>query len=352
MMVVLNHIDVVPEDRREAMLDDLRKVLAADGLGDIPVIATSARFGEGIADLKAAIAGRVRDKGAKLDRIGTDVTAAAEAMREAGGTGRARARQDGQGSIGGCVCRRCGVPTVVSAVRKSSEQRARQATGWPLTKWLGRLRRDPLKRLHLDLDEEGRKLTAIARTSLPEATPVQRARVDMAVREAADKVSADLTPAWSDSIRRASVSQIGDLGDALDKAIAHTDLGVSRTPVLWRLTQVLQALLFVAAVAGGLWLLGLAVLDYLQVDVPAAPKVAGMALPTLLLLAGAGAGIALSLIFRGLGGLSAKSRARTANRRLRAAITEVAEDLVLAPIEAEVEQYDRSRSGLNAALSR
>lgn len=90
MMVVLNHIDVVPEDRREAMLDDLRKVLAADGLGDIPVIATSARFGEGIADLKAAIAGRVRDKGAKLDRIGTDVTAAAEAMREAGGTGRAR----------------------------------------------------------------------------------------------------------------------------------------------------------------------------------------------------------------------------------------------------------------------
>ena len=50
MLVVLNHIDEVAVDRRESMVDDLRRLLAEDGLGGVPVIATSARHGEGIPD--------------------------------------------------------------------------------------------------------------------------------------------------------------------------------------------------------------------------------------------------------------------------------------------------------------
>ena len=36
MMVVLNHIDTVPEDRREAMLADVRRLLDQDGLAGVP----------------------------------------------------------------------------------------------------------------------------------------------------------------------------------------------------------------------------------------------------------------------------------------------------------------------------
>ena len=39
-----------------AMVADLRRLLAEDGLGDVPVIATSARHGDGIPELSGAIA--------------------------------------------------------------------------------------------------------------------------------------------------------------------------------------------------------------------------------------------------------------------------------------------------------
>ena len=54
MLVVLNHIDEVPDDRRDAMLADVRRLLDADGLGGVPVLATSARTGEGIDELRAS----------------------------------------------------------------------------------------------------------------------------------------------------------------------------------------------------------------------------------------------------------------------------------------------------------
>ena len=38
MMVVLNHIDTVPEDRRDAMIADVRRLLDQDGLGEVPVL--------------------------------------------------------------------------------------------------------------------------------------------------------------------------------------------------------------------------------------------------------------------------------------------------------------------------
>ncbi|MFT4010439.1 MAG: 50S ribosome-binding GTPase [Nocardioidaceae bacterium] len=352
MMVVLNHIDVVPEDRRDAMVADLRGLLKDDGLGAVPVIVTSARYGEGIAELKDAIARRVRDKAASLDRLSIDVQQAARALQELSGTAPAGdiARQS-KAELVDAFADAAGVPTVVSAVNQAARRRGAQATGWPLTKWLGRLRRDPLRRLHLDLGDEGRSLAQVARTSVPEATPVQRARVDLAVRGVADSVGAELAAPWASAVRAASTSRLDDLGDALDKAVAGTDLGVARTPVLWRLIQVLQVVLFGAAVVGALWLLGLAVTDYLKMEEPTTPRVAGMALPTLLLLAGVVAGIGLAVVFRWLGGLRARSKARAANRRLRDAISDVTEELVIAPIETEVAAYSRARSGLAAALS-
>jgi hypothetical protein len=105
-----------------------------------------------------------------------------------------------------------------------------------------------------------------------------------------------------------------------------------------------------AALVGGLWLLGLAVLGYLQISVPSAPDSAGLPLPTLLLLGGVALGILLGLVCKAVVSLSARSRARSADRRLRAAIGEVTEKLVVEPVEAEVEAYRATRAGLSTAL--
>ena len=146
------------------------------------------------------------------------------------------------------------------------------------------------------------------------------------------------------------MARLPDLNDALDKAVSSTDLGVSRTPVWWRLVRVLQWVLMVAALVGGLWLLGLAVLGYLQISAPSTPRSSGLPLPTLLLLGGVALGILLGLVCKAVVGLSARSRARSADRRLRSAIGDVTETLVVQPVEAEVEAYRATRAGLAAAL--
>ena len=350
MLVVLNHIDEVPTDRRAAMVEDVRRLLEEDGLHGVEVIATSAKHGDGISELKRAIAARVTAKKSVKARLMADVSASATRMREANGDAKpgdvARARK---GELVDAFADAAGVHTVVTAVEKSTRTRAAHATGWPVTAWLGKLRPDPLKRLHLDLGTDGKKLTSVARASLPEATPVQRARVDTAVRSVADDVAAQLTPPWAAAVRRASVSRLPDLNDALDKAVTGTDLGVSRTPLWWRLVRVLQWLFLLSALGGGLWLLGLMVMGYLQLPEPTTPDYGGLPVPTLMLLGGVAMGVVLGLLSKVFVAWSARSRARAAEKRLRAAIGEVTERLVVEPIEHEVIAYRTTRDGLAAA---
>jgi hypothetical protein len=350
-MVVLNHIDEVPEERRESMVADLKRLLKDDGLEGIPVITTSARHGDGIPQLKSEIAARVAAKKATRQRLLADIKDAAERLREHNGDAKpadvARARKT---ELVDAFADAAGVPTVVRAVDKATRVRARRATGWPVTKWLARLRPDPLKRLHLDLGPRAKELTGEARSSVPEASQIERARVDTVVRAVADDATADLTHPWASAVRHASVSRLDDLNDALDRAVAGTDLGVGRTPVWWKLVRVLQWLLFFVAVAGGLWLAGLAVMAYLQLPDPATPEYRGLPLPTLMLLGGVVAGLLVALLSRLLVSVGARRKARSADRRLRGAIGEVTEELVIEPIESELAAYRLARDGLATAL--
>ena len=355
MLVVLNHIDEVAEARRPEMLADLRRRLAEDGLETVPVIATSARDGDGIPELTDAIAQQVGEKKAVKARLMADVGAVAQRMQHLNGDARpgdvARARKT---ELVGAFADAAGVPTVVHAVELSTRRRAGQATGWPVTSWLSRFKPDPLRRLHLDLDRRGggRELTAAARASVPEPTRVQRARVDTAVRALSDDVGSELSPPWADAVRRASTSRLPDLNDALDRALTSTDLGVSRTPLWWRAVRLLQWLLMLGALVGGLWLLVLAVLGYLQLSPPATPDRYGLPLPTLLLLGGVALGVLLGLVCKAVVRLSARRRARSADRRLRGAIDEVAVRLVVEPVQAEVEAYRATREALATAVRR
>lgn len=349
MVVVLNHIDTVPPDRRQAMVDDVRRLLDADGLPDVPVFATSAREGDGVAELRAEIVRRVADKKSTRHRLEADLRAIAARLNEECGTGKPRslAKQRVE-SMEQALADAAGVPTVVSAIERSTRMRASQATGWPLVSWVSRLRPDPLKRLHLDLGAAGKQLSSRARTSMPEATPVQKARVDSEVRELADDVAAGMTQPWAESIRRASLAHLPQLTDRLDLAIAETDLGVAKLPVWANLVRVLQWGLILAALVGGVWSVAMAASGTLGSD--EVPEYAGITLPLLLLLGGVGLGILLALICRVLVGATARTRAALAGRRLREAVHEVSAELVVAPIEAELDAFRTVRNGLTTAL--
>ena len=351
MVVVLNHIDTVPEDRREAMVDDVRRLLVADGLAKVPVIALSARQGVGLAELRGEIAQRVSAKKMTRARLDADLKAAASRMEAASGSARGRdLPKDRVVALEDALAEAAGVPVVVDAVERSTRLRAGRATGWPVTAWLSRFRPDPLKRLHLDLGTEGRHLTGRGRTSAPQATQIQRARVDTEVRALADDVSRDLALPWAEAVRHASVSRLRDLGDRLDRTLADTDLGVGRMPVWAGAVRLLQWLLILAAVGGAGWLAALAVLGYLQMPEPSTPEAGGFPVPTLLLVGGVALGIVLALACRLLVRMTARRRAHGADHRLRAGVGSVAEELVIAPVEAELRAYTAVRTGLARAL--
>ncbi|HQR25752.1 MAG TPA: 50S ribosome-binding GTPase [Nocardioides sp.] len=351
VLVVLNHIDTVPPDKREPMLADVRRLLSDDGLSGVPVLAVSARHQEGIEELRSQIAQRVADKKAVRARVEADVRAEAEKLDLATGPAASPSLPAARvAALDDALADAAGVPTVVAAVRESTRLRANRATGWPVVAWLSRLRPDPLKRLHLDLGEAGRALTGTARTSVPEATQVQRARVDTEVRALADEVSRGMSHPWQASIRHASVSRFDELGDRLDAALARTDLGVARIPVWAGLVRVLQWLLILAALVGAGWLALLAGGSYLRLPEPETPDWRGLPVPTLLLVAGVGLGILLALVCRLLVAATARRRSGAADARLRAAISEVSQELVVQPVADELSAYSRVRAGLQTAL--
>ncbi|MDK3255081.1 GTPase [Blastococcus capsensis] len=341
LMVVLNQIDRLDEAAARACLADLRGLLDREGLAATPVLAVSARTGAGLAELRGELARRVGARRAATERLLADVRGSAAELavhcpEEAAGSSRRWGRPAAGGSVPGDVvddltdalAEAAGVPTVTAAVERSTRRTGTGRTGWPVLRWTRKLRPDPLTRLHLG-DER-------ARTSLPSAGAVERARMATAVREVRDAAADGLAPAWRDELRRTAEVSEDRLADALDRAVGGTELGSDRVPLWQRAAGGLQWLLLVTALVGALWLLALVGLGFFQLDdVVPLPRVEGLPLPTLLVGGGLLAGALLALVARPLVSLRARRQARAADRRLRAAVRGVAEEELLAPM-AEV----------------
>jgi GTPase Era involved in 16S rRNA processing len=347
MLVVFNHLDEIPAEERDSTLADLRRLLAIDGLAEIPLVATSAKTGEGVDDLKRALVKRIRAKRSAADRLTADAATATHRLIEASGLedpGSLDERR--QTALVDVLAEAAGVPVVVEAVEFSAAARRRQSTSWPALRWLAQFRNDPLAELRLG----GAHVDDGERSAVPSPTKVQQARVDVAVRDLADDAAQGLTPPWGDAVRRASTSDFDDLHDALDKAIASTDLGVSRKPGWVHALGVVQWLLFLSALGGLGWLATLTVMDLSGGGAPDPPTIGSMSVPLLMALVGSVLGICFGFLARLAVDVSARRTAEHADHALRQSIATVAHQRLFAPIEAELVAYDATRSALRAAL--
>jgi len=345
IVVVLNHLDVVPEARRDSMLDDVRRLLVDDGLADVPLVGLSAREGWGVDELRDEVGRRVADKALARGRVDVDVRAAAERLADAAGAGHgAPPRSLGDARVEafeGALADAAGVPVVVRAVEGSVRRRARRATAWPLLAWLPTLRKDPVTASGLELgDESGRQLGG--KSYLPRVAPVERPRTDAATRDLADEHTAGLPPAWADAVRRVTTERSGDLADRIDGSLASSDLGIAKLPAWVRLVQALQWLLLLVAVGGAVWY-GLAL----------AGVVRGLALgpvdvPLLLVVVGLVGGLVLTVVAWSSVRRTARFRADVADRMMRRAVSDAAGELVVTPLRAELAAH----AELSSALAR
>ena len=360
MTVVLNQIDKLSIDERAACIRDLGRLLDSEGLGRVDVLGVSAETDEGVDRLRSRLAQLVTEKKAAAQRLAADVVVAADRLSAVSGEAvtpdLSRTALD---RMNVALGKAAGVPVVSEAVGKAWRHRGGLATGWPVLAWVSRFRPDPLRRLHLDRISGGRGGKSQAaieagppgRTSLPATTGVQRAGVDSAVRAFADDASRGLSRGWADAIKAAARSESSVLPDGLDRAIAGTDLDLDRHRGWWQAVRVLQWLFVIVVVAGLGWLASAFVLAFMQL--PPLPKVSwwGLPAPTVLVVGGVLAGLLTAGLARIGVEVGARRRERTAGKALRRSIAGVTRELVVAPVQVELDRYERARAALERARS-
>lgn len=346
-LVVLNQVDRLSADELQQCLSDLRRLLVEDGLDRVPVLPVSARTGQGLGDLGDLLRGAVSRRKAVDERIAADARAAANALHEASGNGE-------PGSVGSATRRdlidalvgAAGVDAVADAVEHAYAERSQEQAGWPVYRWIRRRRPDPAGRLGLDHSPP----SELVSSSVPAPTPVQRAPAESAVRTLGDAAAGSAAGPWRNRIRDAAAASSDELPDALDQAVVSTDLQLDASPVWWRLTNAVQWLAFGAAAVGLLWLLVSTGASFFERDFGAF-EVRGLPVSVVLLVGGVVVGLIIAAIARWAGRHGAHRRADQVRKSLRAAITSTADEVVMAPVEAELDRYRGFVRALTAARS-
>jgi len=347
-VVVLNQVDRLSAQEAATCLADLERLVAEDGLVGARVVAASARTGQGLDALRAMLDEAAARREASARRWAADLrTAAAAVSVELGPAARREPARPTARLVAGLE-RAAGVPTVVSAVRGSFRRDAHAATGWPVTRWLGRFRPDPLRRIGLRTPAARPEL---ARTSLPTATPTVLAAARTAVRDYAADATAGLPDAWALDARRRATESTGGLADALDQAVAGTQLDAAERPAWWRAVGVLQWVVLGVLVVGLLWLAVLAVLDYFRLPPPPVAEWHDFPVPTLMVVGGVVVGLLLALLSRLAAAVGARRRAGRAARRLRRSVEAVARERVVAPVDAVIADLGRARDAARRAAA-
>ncbi len=370
MLVLLNQSDTLGEADLPAVLADLTDRLAADGLPGVRVLPTSATTGAGIEDLVTAISAVAVDRANVRRRLAADLATAAEHLAQlcppADAPGvRTQLRRHLTEELAAAA----GADRVADAVATSYRMTARARTGWPVTRWLGRFRADPLRRLHLGggtgrrpADQrpaggaDGQVLTA---PSMPEPDPAAQARVGRALAQAADAVVGAAVPPWRHYLR-GGVGQSGaevtaQAQDAISEVLARSpDRREGRDPSWFALVGALQWLLLAVLVVGLGWVALVVLLRYLGVDpvwtpqlgpVPAEepwPALPAIPWPVVLLAGAAVLGVLVALAAGVAARVGAARRRRRTHRRITEAIRAVADAAVLDPLaarSAEVQEY-------------
>ena len=355
-IVVLNQVDRLPSGGEEQIAADLARLLERDGLQQHEVIGTSTRTGVGLDALRSRLHDAVEHSDAARHRLGADLRTAAGGLLDSVGESGAGVPDRARDELVDALARSAGVPTVVDAVARDFRMESLARTGWPFTRWVRAVRPAPLKRLRLDRDVAGSPditeqdvRAVLGRSSIPPPATAARAAVDLAARRIGTSAGEGLPTRWADAVADAARPADADLADELDQAVLRTSLR-GRKPLWWAVLGPLQVVLALAALAGLVWLVVIALAGWLQLpDVPTA-DIGPFAMPFLLLVGGLLAGLLLAAIARWLAAIGARKRAATVDKRLRRAIGEVGDARVVEPVEQVLSQHDRTRAGIERAL--
>lgn len=351
-LVVLNQVDRLTDAQVQTCLADLRQLLDADGLRGVEVLGASARTGVGLDGLRAAIAKVAEGHVAARRRLTADLRTVAGRLRADVGDAEPDVPAAEFDRLVEALTRTAGMPVVLDAVGRDYRMEAAGRTSWLFTRWVHRLRPDPLKRLRLDPGGpvgEAELATIVRRSSIPPPSPAAKAALTLATDELGDAVAGGLPVSWATAVADAARPPEADLADALDRAVLSTPLRRSGTPWWWSVGNALQWQFGACAVAGLLWLVVLSVLGWLQLPKPDTPTWGPFPVPFVLLVGGVVAGLLVMLLARPLAAAGARRRRAQVQRAVSDAVRQVAQEHLVAPIRTVLARHRTTREALERA---
>ena len=372
-LCVLNQADKLAPAEVPAVLASLTRLLQAEGteahLLAAP-IAVSARTGEGVDVLRDLLAQVAAAKSLSLQRTDAQLHATASQLRTyAGGEGTvlagAYALDAEQKLVKACYAS-SQAEQVLQAATASYRRTAGQRTGWILTRWMSRLKADPLRRLHLGqqdetksaskaeksagmLGSESENAPELVASSLPPLSAAQKAGMANAVRQYSKQMAARIDEPWKRSIKEAALSREAELPELLERDMVRIDYGLGRTRAPWVIFNALQWIALLSALVGVGWLTLISGMAYLQIQLPPAPTPEGspVPLPTLLLLLGILLGIASAGVGRLLTAMGSRYYARKLRGRLQTGMEKAVQSCVVAPVQQEAKRLNAYRKALD-----
>ena len=362
-VVVLNQSDRLTPDGVRQVTQDLVRLGERDGIKGLQVIATSARTGAGVDDLRLRLATAVAGQEAARHRLAADITAVAGRLRAGVADTEPSLGDPAEAELVDALSRAAGIPIVVNAVERDYRQEAWARTGWPFTRWARALRPDPLKRLRLgkgekDSRDAGTQLlpgvsaaevrSALGRSSLPPPTPAARSAVELATRRVGERAGQGLPIPWAEAAADAATPPGPELADTLDQAIINTPLR-ARDPLWWTVFGYAQWLFAAATVVGLVWLLVLGVVGWLRLPEIETPRLGPLPYPFLLLAGGLLFGVLLAALARAFARVGARRRAELIRHRLRESVSRVASEHIVAPVREVLRRHAAAREQLDRA---
>lgn len=372
-LCVLNQADKLAPAEVPAVLASLTRLLQAEGteahLLAAP-IAVSARTGEGVDVLRDLLAQVAAAKSLSLQRTDAQLHATASQLRTyAGGEGTvlagAYALEAEQKLVKACYTS-SQAEQVLQAATASYRRAAGQHTGWILTRWMSRLKADPLRRLHLGQQEETKSTSKaeksagmlgsdsenapeLVASSLPPLSAAQKAGMANAVRQYSKQMAARIDEPWKRSMKEAALSREAELPELLERDMVRIDYGLGRTRAPWVIFNALQWIALLSALVGVGWLTLISGMAYLQIQLPPAPTPEGspVPLPTLLLLLGILLGIASAGVGRLLTAMGSRYYARKLRGRLQTGMEKAVQSCVVAPVQQEAKRLNAYRKALD-----
>jgi GTP-binding protein EngB required for normal cell division len=352
-LAVLNQADRLTPEAVQQCAADLNRLLAADGIRDAKVLATSVRTGAGIAELRQRLANSVAGHAASRQRLNADVLTAAATLRKDVAEAEVLAELLPRTELDTALSGAAGVSIVLDAVGRDYRRHALLHSGWLFTRWIGRRGADPLRRLRLDGSGSRQQAdpaagAVLGRSSIPSASTATRSAVEVATRAFVRSASDGLPLPWVRAVEDAATDEAGALPDALDQAVLSTSLEMRR-PMWWWVANGLQWLFGIAALAGLFWLLLLYVLGLLALPLPETPSMGVVPVPVIMVSVGVLLGMALAGLARWWASIGARHRKAVVARRLRNAIAGVADTRIVAPIDEVLSRHRAARENLERA---